>query len=287
MKKILAICLPLLLVTGCGETEQANESPTLADSFQGKRIHFQVEKPESDHTLEFWLQFGNTKQLTAGSGQLTMGEGDEGLITAFDRKSDTIFISLLPSVIELRFAKAELAVGDPVTVVEHFWEGTDDFQARVDSAADSTAFATVKGSIVKIEAAQEIEAITFEAWSQQTNPDPSESIPSSKSASAKIQLQAIGKALDLYQIDMNSYPASAIGLRALMERPTDLDPSMIWGGPYLKRDVPPDPWGNAYLYEVGLNDFELQVYKIWSAGPNQKNENGKDGTDDIVVYSDR
>ena len=34
----------------------------------------------------------------------------------------------------------------------------------------------------------------------------------SKAKSAKIQLQALGKALELYQIDMNAYPDPADGL---------------------------------------------------------------------------
>jgi len=268
MKKTLAICVLLLLVAGCEKTDQTSEAPpqeppapTLIDSFQGKRIHLQIPDQESNRKEEFWIQVGETDQLTGGSG-------DDSTTTTFARKDNSIFFLTPPEVLEIRFAKAELSAGDQVTFIEHAMKRIDDLQTIVASAADSTADRIMQGSILKIEAAQEI--------------DSDQSVQS-----ATFQLQAFGKALDLYQIDMNSYPPSVIGLRALMERQTDLDPSMIWGGPYLKRGVPPDPWGNAYLYEVGLNDFELQVYKIWSAGPNKKNENGEEGTDDIVVYSDR
>ena len=110
-----------------------------------------------------------------------------------------------------------------------------------------------------------------------------------KSKSAKIQLQAIGKALDLYQIDMNSYPDPNNGLFALQERPPEdtLGGTSDWGGPYMKKAIPKDPWGQDYLYELGFSDNDQQYYKIWSPGPNMQNENGDDGTDDIAVYSDR
>lgn len=105
-----------------------------------------------------------------------------------------------------------------------------------------------------------------------------------KEKSARIQLQAVGKALELYEIDMNSYPDQKVGLKALEERP---EGSLNWSGPYLAKGVPKDPWGGQYFYALELDEFDQQVFKIWSAGPNKKDENGEDGTDDIVVYSDR
>ena len=111
----------------------------------------------------------------------------------------------------------------------------------------------------------------------------------SKAKSAKIQLQAIGKALELYQIDMNSYPDPNSGLYALQERPPEdtLGGTSDWGGPYLKKALPLDPWNQEYLYEVGFDGNDQQFYKIWSAGPNMQNENGEEGTDDIVEYSNQ
>ena len=37
------------------------------------------------------------------------------------------------------------------------------------------------------------------------------------------------------------------GLAALVTRPPN-EPK--WDGPYLKKAVPPDPWGNAYVYRI-------------------------------------
>ena len=107
---------------------------------------------------------------------------------------------------------------------------------------------------------------------------------SSKKKSAKIQLQALGKALELYSIDMNSYPDPSVGLFALQERPLDLD-NTTWNGPYLKKNVPDDPWGNPYNYALNFDENEQQYYMIWSIGPNMQDEDGSG--DDIVEYSNQ
>jgi len=69
-----------------------------------------------------------------------------------------------------------------------------------------------------------------------------------------------GKALDAYRLDTGHYPSSEQGLAALVARPQD-EPQ--WTGPYLQKDVPPDPWGRPYLYRIpGQNggDFDLFSY---------------------------
>ena len=104
----------------------------------------------------------------------------------------------------------------------------------------------------------------------------------------KIQLQTIGTALDVYQLDMNSYPEPSNGLFSLQERPPEdtLGGSSDWGGPYLKKGLPKDEWGQDYLYDLGFTDVDQQqFYMIWSAGPNRQNENGEG--DDIAVYSNQ
>lgn len=103
----------------------------------------------------------------------------------------------------------------------------------------------------------------------------------SKEKNAKIQLQALGKALDLYQIDMNGYPEGQDGLYALQEEPpTAVGGTSNWGGPYLKKSIPPDPWGREYMYEAGYDDVGQNFYRIWSQGPNVD-----DPADDIIEQS--
>jgi general secretion pathway protein G len=62
---------------------------------------------------------------------------------------------------------------------------------------------------------------------------------------AKAQIDAFDKALDQYRIDMGRYPTTEEGLEALMTAPPN-DPA--WGGPYLKKAIPLDPWGHPYGY---------------------------------------
>ena len=77
---------------------------------------------------------------------------------------------------------------------------------------------------------------------------------------ARAQIDALDKALDQYRIDVGHLPTSEQGLAALNTQPQG---EQNWAGPYLKKEVPFDPWGNAYLYvEPGThnNDFDLMSY---------------------------
>jgi general secretion pathway protein G len=68
----------------------------------------------------------------------------------------------------------------------------------------------------------------------------------SKAKAAKIQIESLSSALDLYFLDVGRYPTTSEGLAALVKRPGS---TTAWNGPYLKGGlVPADPWGNAYVY---------------------------------------
>ncbi len=67
-----------------------------------------------------------------------------------------------------------------------------------------------------------------------------------KSKTAKIQISEIEQSLDLFKLDVGRYPTDAEGLRALVERPAT---AQGWTAPYLKKGLPTDPWGAAYLYK--------------------------------------
>jgi len=81
----------------------------------------------------------------------------------------------------------------------------------------------------------------------------------SKWQAARAQVELMGAALDMFRLDTGRYPTSQEGLEALRQRPTGLD---RWDGPYLKKEIPRDPWGNAYTYRSpGENaPYELQSY---------------------------
>jgi general secretion pathway protein G len=79
---------------------------------------------------------------------------------------------------------------------------------------------------------------------------------------AKIEVQNIGAALDLYRLDMSRYPLQQEGLQALIEAPPGVD---HWVGPYLKqKKMPVDPWGRPYVYRFPGTHGE---YDLYSVGP--------------------
>jgi len=63
---------------------------------------------------------------------------------------------------------------------------------------------------------------------------------------ARAQIDGLEKALDQYRLDVGHYPSTGQGLKALNERPAN---EARWAGPYLKKALPPDPWGNPYVYK--------------------------------------
>ncbi len=71
-------------------------------------------------------------------------------------------------------------------------------------------------------------------------------IGKSEVKAAKAQLDALEKALDQYRLDVGRYPTSEAGLAALVTKPSN---EARWAGPYLKKAVPSDPWGRAYVYK--------------------------------------
>jgi general secretion pathway protein G len=81
----------------------------------------------------------------------------------------------------------------------------------------------------------------------------------SERATAKAQIEGLGKALDAYRLDTGRYPTTEQGLKALVVRPND-EPK--WTGPYLMKAVPADPWGHAYVYSSSgsSGDFDLLSY---------------------------
>jgi general secretion pathway protein G len=58
-------------------------------------------------------------------------------------------------------------------------------------------------------------------------------------------IERLASVLDLYKLDVGSYPTTEQGLQALIERPADV---ASWNGPYLKGGQPMDPWNHTYTY---------------------------------------
>ncbi len=90
-----------------------------------------------------------------------------------------------------------------------------------------------------------------------------------KTAQAQIQLRAT--ALDLFHLDVGRYPSEEEGLKALRDRPESLT---SWGGPYLDKPVPKDPWGRAYIYKCPGEHGPYDLYSLGASGqPGGEGEN--------------
>jgi general secretion pathway protein G len=72
-------------------------------------------------------------------------------------------------------------------------------------------------------------------------------LASSKSKAARAQIELLGSTLDGFRLDVGRYPTTAEGIAALSVRPESVD-ATVWRGPYLKKPVEKDPWGNPYVY---------------------------------------
>lgn len=83
---------------------------------------------------------------------------------------------------------------------------------------------------------------------------------------AQAQIELLGQALDLYRLEHHKYPTTEDGLAALR--------------PYLKKDIPKDPWGNEYVYRYPgqHGDYDL----ISFGGDNS--EGGEENNKDIVSW---
>ena len=76
---------------------------------------------------------------------------------------------------------------------------------------------------------------------------------------ARAQVESLEKALDQFRLDMRRYPTAEEGLEALVSKPAN---AATWSGPYLKKAVPNDPWGHAYVYRTpgAKGEFDLFSY---------------------------
>lgn len=101
----------------------------------------------------------------------------------------------------------------------------------------------------------------------------------SKAKTAKIQIQGLASALDLFYLDAGRYPSSAEGLTALVQPPGGVG---AWNGPYLKGgNLPLDPWGKSYVYR---SPGEHGAYDISSLGSDGQ-EGGAGTAADITSWS--
>jgi general secretion pathway protein G len=80
---------------------------------------------------------------------------------------------------------------------------------------------------------------------------------------AKAQIDGLEKALDQYRLDVGHYPNTEQGLAGLIKAPVGENK---WQGPYLKKEVPKDPWGAAYQYRQPGEHGEFDLFSFGKDG---------------------
>ena len=96
-----------------------------------------------------------------------------------------------------------------------------------------------------------------------------------KTKTAKVQIEDLAGALDMYRMDVGRYPTTSEGLQALVEKPSS---ARVWNGPYLrKKNVPLDPWMYDYQY---TSPGEHGRFDLYSYGAD--NASGGEGEDQDV-----
>lgn len=82
----------------------------------------------------------------------------------------------------------------------------------------------------------------------------------SKTQTARLQVQALSQALDLFRLDVGRYPTQQEGLQSLVVKPSDTD---TWDGPYVKKQESlVDPWGFLYHYRIPGEHGEYDLYSL-------------------------
>ncbi len=93
---------------------------------------------------------------------------------------------------------------------------------------------------------------------------------------ASAQLKNIESAVELYYLDVGTYPPNDVGIAALVEAPANVK---NWRGPYLKKkEGLVDPWGKPFQYAL---PGKHGAYDILSYGRDGKE--GGDGEDKDLV----
>lgn len=104
-------------------------------------------------------------------------------------------------------------------------------------------------------------------------------VGAAKDATARSQIEMLGAALDAYRLDNGQYPTTAEGLLALRTAPGGAN---NWRGPYLRRDVPLDPWKHPYVYR-SPGQQSGAGYDLLSYGADGK-EGGEGEASDIASW---
>jgi len=101
---------------------------------------------------------------------------------------------------------------------------------------------------------------------------------SAKEKIAHQSIERITSVLDMYKLDVGSYPTTDQGLQALISRPPGL---ARWDGPYMKGSkIPEDPWGRPFQYR-SPSQRPGHEFDLYSLGPS-----GQSGGTAAAIYNE-
>jgi len=83
-------------------------------------------------------------------------------------------------------------------------------------------------------------------------------------ARARVDVASLEAAIDLFKMDLGRFPTSEEGLMVLRDLPQS-DDATRWKGPYVKKAIPPDPWGNPYQF-ISPGVASPDTYDLFSYG---------------------
>jgi general secretion pathway protein G len=95
-----------------------------------------------------------------------------------------------------------------------------------------------------------------------------------KQSATKAQIELLEQGLDQFRLDAGRYPTTQEGLGILVENQNIEN----WDGPYLKKQLPHDPWGKQYNYQCPGAHGEYDLFSYGRDGTM-----GGDGEDKDIV----
>ena len=88
-------------------------------------------------------------------------------------------------------------------------------------------------------------------------------VEKARQTTAKAQISEFESVLDAYKLDVGRYPTNEEGLQAMRVRPGNVE---RWDGPYLRKDVPPDPLQRPYVYRFPGQHGDYDLYSLGADG---------------------
>ena len=98
-----------------------------------------------------------------------------------------------------------------------------------------------------------------------------------KQQAAQAQISNFSAALDAYRLDVGAYPSTEMGLQALRVQP---EGNESWDGPYLQKQLPPDPWKKEFVYRCPGDHGDYDIISYGADGQ----EGGEGDNEDVVSW---